>query len=60
MNNEVFKNTKFNTLNPKVNNLRKKILDVTTLIPINQDNADEQILEKKNGDIVKKILDASG
>ena len=60
MNNEVFKNTKFNTLNPKVNNLRKKILDVTTLIPINQDNADEQNLEKKNGDIVKKILDASG
>ena len=60
MNNEVFKNTKFNTLNPKVNNLRKKILDVTTLIPINQDNADEQNLEKKNEDIVKKILDASG
>ena len=60
MNNEVFKNTKFNTLNPKVNNLRKKILDLTTLFPINQDNADEQNLEKKNGDIVKKILDASG
>ena len=38
--NEVFKNTKFNTFNPKVNNLKKKILDVTTLIPINQYNAD--------------------
>ena len=60
MNNEVFKNTTFNTLNPKVNNLRKKTLDLTTLFPINQDNADEQNLEKKNGDIVKKILDASG
>ena len=38
--NEVFKNTKFNTFNPKVNNLKKKILDVTTLIPVNQYNAD--------------------
>ena len=33
---EVFKNTKFNTLKTKVNNLDKKILDETTLIQINQ------------------------
>ena len=45
---EVFKNTKFNTLKTKVNNLDKKILDETTLIQINQYNTDEQNLEKKN------------
>ena len=34
--NEVVKNTKFNALKTKVNNLEKKILDATTLIHINQ------------------------
>ena len=33
--NEVVKNTKFNTLRTKVNNLEKKIPDATTLIHIN-------------------------
>ena len=61
---EVFKNTKFNTLKTKVNNLDKKILDETTLIQINQYNTDEQNLEKKIGDtryqVPEKIPDASG
>ena len=34
--NEVIKNTKFNTLKTKVNNLEKKIPDATTLVHINQ------------------------
>ena len=33
---EVVKNTKFNTLKRKVNNLEKKIPEATTLIHINQ------------------------
>ena len=33
--NEVVKNTKFNTLKTKINNLEKKIFDATTLIHIN-------------------------
>ena len=52
--NEVVKNTKFNTLKTKVNSLGKKILDATTLIHINQYNADKQNLEKKIGDVDKK------
>ena len=39
--NEVVKNTKFNTLKTKVNNLEKKIPDATTLIHINQYNTDK-------------------
>ena len=46
--NEVVKNTKLNTLKWKVNNLKKKIPDATTLIHINQYNTDKQDLEKKN------------
>ena len=34
--NEVVKNTKFDTLKAKVSNLEKKIPDATTLIHINQ------------------------
>ena len=45
--NEVFKNTKINTIKTKVNNLEKKIPDATTLIHINQYNIDKQNLEKK-------------
>ena len=41
--NEVVKDTKFNTLKTKVNNLEKKIPDGTTLIPVNQYNTDKQI-----------------
>ena len=50
----VVKNTKFNTLNTKVNNLEKKIPSTTTLIYINQYKTDEQILEKKFKDFDKK------
>ena len=41
--NEVVKNTKFNTLKTKVNYLDKKIPDATTLNNINQYNTDKQI-----------------
>ena len=58
--NEVIKNTKFNTLRTKVNDLEKKISDATTLIHINQYNADKQNLERKTGDVDKKIPDTSG
>ena len=39
---EVVKNTKFNTLKTKVNNLDQKILDAATLIHINQYNTGKQ------------------
>ena len=45
--NEVIKNTTFNTLKTKVNRLEKKIPDATTLILINQYNTDKQNSEKK-------------
>ena len=45
--NKVVKNTKFNTLETKINSLEKKIPDAGTLIHINQYNADKQI-ERKN------------
>ena len=38
--NEVVKNTKFNTLKTKVNNLEKRISDAATLIHLNQYNTD--------------------
>ena len=49
------KNTKFNTLKTKVNNLDKKIPDATTLIQINKCNTDKQNLhqKKKNVDVDK-------
>ena len=52
---EVVKNTKFNTLKTKVNNLENKIPDGTTLVHINQYNGDKQNLEKKYEDVDKKI-----
>ena len=57
---DVVKNTKFNTLKTNVNSLQKKIPGATTLIHINQYNTDKQNLEKKIGDVDKKILDMSG
>ena len=45
--NEVAKNTKFNTLKTKVNSLEKKIPDATTLTHINPYNTDKQNLDKK-------------
>ena len=47
MDNELVKNTKFNTLKTKVNSLEKKIPDASTLIHINQYNTNKQNLEKK-------------
>ena len=52
--NEFVKNTKFNTLKTKVNNLQKKIPDPTELIHINQYNTDKQKFRKKIGDVDKK------
>ena len=49
--NEVNKNTKFNTLKTKVISLENKIPDATT---INQYNTYKQNLEKKIGDVDKK------
>ena len=40
--NEVDKDTKFNTLKTKVNNLDAKVPDTTTLVHINQYNTDKQ------------------
>ena len=57
---QIDKNTKFNTLNMKVNNLKHKTPDATTWIHINKYNTDEQNLEKKNKDVENKILDVSG
>ena len=52
--NEVIKNTKFNPLKAKVNNLDKKIPDATILIHINQYNTDKQNLEKKKLEMLIK------
>ena len=52
--NEVVKNTKFNTLKTKVNILEKKIPDATTLFPIDQYNTDKQNLQKNVGEVDKK------
>ena len=46
--NEVVKNTKFNTLKTKVKNLEKNIPDATTLIHINQFNTGKQKFTEKN------------
>ena len=47
--NEVIKNSKFNTLQTKLN-----IPDATTLIHLNQYNTDKQNLEKKIVDVDKR------
>ena len=39
--NEVVKNSKFNTLNTKVNDLEKKISNATSIVYINQYNTDK-------------------
>ena len=59
VNNEVIKNTKFNTLETNVNNLEEKISDGNTLFHINQYNTDKQHLEKKIGDVDNKLPDTS-
>ena len=45
--NEVVKNTKFNTQKTKVNDLENKIPDASTLICLNQYNIEKQNLGKK-------------
>ena len=45
--NELVKNTKFNTLKTKLNNLGKNTLEATNLIHIYQCKTDKQTLEKK-------------
>ena len=57
--NQVAKNTKFNTLKTKVNKLDKKVPDGTSLIYINQSNTDKQKVEKKI-EMLIKIPDVSG
>ena len=57
---EIFNSTKSKTLKTKANNLERKILDVTTVIHINQYNTDKQNLEEKIGDVDEKVVDASG
>ena len=52
--NAIVKNTKFNTMKIKVNNLEKKIPDATTLIHINQYSTDKQKSEKKLEMLIKK------
>ena len=57
--NDVVKNTKFNTLKTKVYSLEKKIPHATKLIHINQYNTDKQNLDKKM-EMLIKIPDTSG
>ena len=45
--NEVVKNTKFNTLKTKVINLEKKVPGATNLTHINQYNTDLEFRQKK-------------
>ena len=61
MDKKIVKNSKkSNKLNTKVKNSGKRIPDATTLIQINQYNADKQHLELKIGDVNKKLHDVSG
>ena len=59
MSKEVVKNTGFNTLNTKANNLEKGIPVATNLIHINQYHIDMHNLEKRFGDADEKIPDVS-
>ena len=56
LDNEVFNNTKLISLNTSVKILQKKISDATTLTHINEYNTEKQNLEKKIGDIDKKVI----
>ena len=51
--NDIVKNTEFNTLKTEVDKVNKKIPDVTTLIQINQCNT-YKVLEKKLETLVKR------
>ena len=56
LDNEVFNNKNFITLKTSVKILQKKISDATTLTHINEYNTEKQNLEKKIGDIDKKVI----
>ena len=58
--NEVVKNTKFNTLKTKINNLENNFSDATTLNYINQCNTDIKSLKKTIGNLDKRIPDTRG
>ena len=51
---KLLKNTNFNTIKTKVNNLENKIPDATILVHINQYNTDKQSLEKEIENVDKK------
>ena len=51
---KLLKNTNFNTIKTKVNNLENKIPDATILVHINQYNTDKQNLEKEIENVGKK------
>ena len=55
--NGVIKNTTFNTLKTRINNLEKESPDTNTLIQINQHNTDKQNMEKKFENVDEKIQD---
>ena len=57
--NRVVKNTKFNTLNKKLNNLEKKSPDLTILIHIINTTQIDKTIAKKISDVDKKIPDTS-
>ena len=48
------KNTNLDMLKAKINNLERKISDVTTFILINQYNTEKQNLEKKKLNMLMK------
>ena len=54
MDKQVVKNTNLDMLKAKINNLERKISDVTTFILINQYNTEKQNLEKKNLNMLMK------
>ena len=56
LDNEAFNNKNFITLKTSVKILQKKISDATTLTHINEYNTEKQNLEKKIGDIDKKVI----
>ena len=58
--NEVVKNTKFDRLKTKVNNLEKKTPNATTLIHVSQYNTDQNIQCKKLEMVIKIVPDANG
>ena len=54
MDKQVVKNTNLDMLKAKINNLERKISDVTTFILINQYNTEKQNLEKKKLNMLMK------